>query len=126
MDGSGAIDFEEFYGLWFSLTRPNEVTLQEVKAILQRRCRHLAGPIVCRRMHACMHAGMPKLPCYLFRVVDRTGAQLQRLSKFLQTKQPFFQQLQPEVVGDVSPYAVLHGRAQATFLLTELLLAAGR
>lgn len=55
MDGSGAIDFEEFYGLWFSLTRPNEVTLQEVKAILQRRCRHLDS-IVCRRMHAFRHA----------------------------------------------------------------------
>jgi len=35
-------------------------------------------------------------------VVDRTGAQLQRLAKFLQQKQPFFQQLQPEVVHDVS------------------------
>ena len=37
MDGSGAIDFVEFYGLWFSLTRPNEVTLQEVKDILRKR-----------------------------------------------------------------------------------------
>ncbi len=34
--------------------------------------------------------------------MDRTGAQLQRLAKFLQQKQPFFQQLQPEVVRDVS------------------------
>ena len=53
-DGSGAIDFEEFYGLWFSLTRPNEVTLQEVKTILQRRCRRRAGLIVRRCMHACV------------------------------------------------------------------------
>jgi len=37
VDGSGAIDFAEFYGLWFSLTRPNEVTLQEVKDILRKR-----------------------------------------------------------------------------------------
>ncbi|KAL0026691.1 hypothetical protein WJX79_004506 [Trebouxia sp. C0005] len=72
VDGSGAIDFAEFYGLWYSLTRPNEVTLQEVKDILRKR------------------------------VVDRTGAQLQRLAKFLQQKQPFFQQLQPEVVRDVA------------------------
>ena len=71
-----------------------------------------------------MHLGMPKLACYLFRVVDRTGAQLQRLSKFLQTKQPFFQQLQPEVVRDVSPYAALQCGAHATLLL-HLLLAAG-
>ena len=37
LDGSGAIDFAEFYGLWFSLTRPNEVTIQEVKTILKKR-----------------------------------------------------------------------------------------
>ena len=37
LDGSGAIDFAEFYSLWFSLTRPNEVTLQEVKNILKKR-----------------------------------------------------------------------------------------
>ena len=37
-------------------------------------------------------------------MVDRTGAQLQRIAKFLQTKQPFFQQLQPEVVRDVSAW----------------------
>lgn len=73
---------------------------------------------------SCMHGGMPNLPCCLSRVVDRTGAQLQRLCKFLQTKQPFFQQLQPEVVRDVSPYTALRRRAQATSLL-KLLLAAG-
>ena len=37
VDGSNAIDFSEFYGLWFSLTRPNEATLQEVKDILKKR-----------------------------------------------------------------------------------------
>lgn len=55
-DGSGAIDFEEFYGLWYSLTRPNEATLQEVKTILQRRCVLLA---VLRVYKHCACKGSP-------------------------------------------------------------------
>lgn len=35
------------------------------------------------------------------RVKDRTRTQLQRLASFLQATQPFFQQLQPEVIRDV-------------------------
>ena len=61
-----------------------------------------------------MHGATLDLPFYLFRVVDRTGAQLQRLAKFLQTKQPFFQQLQPEVVRDVSLCRALRCRAYVT------------
>ena len=60
---------------------------------------------------------------YLFRVVDRTGAQLQRLAKFLQTKQPFFQQLQPEVVRDVSLSRVLW--CQAKYVIQTSWVAAG-
>ncbi|KAL0051636.1 hypothetical protein WJX82_011024 [Trebouxia sp. C0006] len=89
VDGSGAIDFVEFYGLWFSLTRPNEVTLQEVKDILRKR------------------------------VVDRTGAQLQRLAKFLQQKQPFFQQLQPEVVRDVARFLLYDHIKAGTILMKQ-------
>ena len=40
----------------------------------------------------------PALHC---RVKDRTRTQLQRLASFLQATQPFFQQLQPEVIRDV-------------------------
>ncbi|DBA81720.1 TPA: calmodulin-like 3 [Trebouxia sp. C0004] len=89
VDSSGAIDFAEFYGLWFSLTRPNEVTLQEVKDILRKR------------------------------VVDRTGAQLQRLAKFLQQKQPFFQQLQPEVVHDVARFLLYDHIKAGTILMKQ-------
>ena len=64
------------------------------------------------------------LSCYLFRVVDRTGAQLQRLAKFLQTKQPFFQQLQPEVVRDVSLSRVLWCQAKHIFQSSWLLQVA--
>ena len=57
VDGSGAIDFEEFYGLWFSLTRPNEATLQEVKDILKKR--QAAGLLL---QHQLVTAGLTCCP----------------------------------------------------------------
>ena len=68
--------------------------------------------------------GHPPTCCCPCRPVDRTPNQLKRLSTYLISTQPFFMQLQPAVVYDVSPtagaaqtpaaaqilVAVLHGR----------------
>ena len=61
------------------------------------------------------------------RTKDRTRTQLQRLASFLQATQPFFQQLQPEVIRDVCSCdhlrSLLYTCAYSSHTTIDLILA---
>ena len=61
--------------------------------------------------------GCPPACCCPCRPVDRTPNQLKRLSTYLISTQPFFMQLQPAVVYDVSPTTCCSAARQAAVLL---------
>ncbi|KAK9816881.1 hypothetical protein WJX72_006671 [[Myrmecia] bisecta] len=73
-DNSGAVDFVEFQAIFLGLQHKVSATGDEAKAILRKR------------------------------VMDRSYTQLQKLASYLIATQPFFKQLRPDVVQDVSRY----------------------
>ena len=91
-----------------SLTRPNEASLQEAKEILCKRSTADAASYHFKtgiNVHVTLSCIITRFSTSC-RVKDRTRTQLQRLASFLQATQPFFQQLQPEVIRDVKALVV--------------------